>query len=295
MERTITYKITDSGQNIRIDSFLRKHGYSMQNLTLLKKMPESILKNGEWSYMQTTLQAGDILTVRIQEETSSPNIPAVNLPIDIVYEDEDIIVINKAAGMPIHPSLNNYRNSLANALMWYYEQQNNPFIFRCTNRLDRDTSGLTVVAKHMVSSNILSSMTARHQIEREYLAIVRGHVTPFEGTINAPIGRTGSSLIERKIDFENGEHAITHYHTVFEKNGLSLVSLILETGRTHQIRVHMKHLGFPLIGDYLYNPDMELIDRQALHSHCLRFLHPITGRQMTFTADLPEDMARLFA
>ena len=107
--------------------------------------------------------------------------------------------------------------------------------------------------------------------------------------------RTGSSLIERKIDFENGEHAITHYHTVFEKNGLSLVSLILETGRTHQIRVHMKHLGFPLIGDYLYNPDMELIDRQALHSHCLRFLHPITGRQMTFTADLPEDMARLFA
>ena len=217
MERTITYKITDSGQNIRIDSFLRKHGYSMQNLTLLKKMPESILKNGEWSYMQTTLQAGDILTVRIQEETSSPNIPAVNLPIDIVYEDEDIIVINKAAGMPIHPSLNNYRNSLANALMWYYEQQNKPFIFRCTNRLDRDTSGLTVVAKHMVSSNILSSMTARHQIEREYLAIVRGHVTPFEGTINAPIGRTGSSLIERKIDFENGEHAITHYHTVFEK------------------------------------------------------------------------------
>lgn len=245
--------------------------------------------------MQTTLQAGDILTVRIQEETSSPNIPAVNLPIDIVYEDEDIIVINKAAGMPIHPSLNNYRNSLANALMWYYEQQNKPFIFCCTNRLDRDTSGLTVVAKHMVSSNILSSMTARHQIEREYLAIVRGHVTPFEGTINAPIGRTGSSLIERKIDFENGEHAITHYHTVFEKNGLSLVSLILETGRTHQIRVHMKHLGFPLIGDYLYNPDMELIDRQALHSHCLRFLHPITGRQMTFTADLPEDMARLFA
>ena len=218
-----------------------------------------------------------------------------DIPLDIVYEDEDIIVINKAAGMPIHPSLNNYRNSLANALMWYYEQQNKPFIFRCTNRLDRDTSGLTVVAKHMVSSNILSSMTARHQIEREYLAIVRGHVTPFEGTINAPIGRTGSSLIERKIDFENGEHAITHYHTVFEKNGLSLVSLILETGRTHQIRVHMKHLGFPLIGDYLYNPDMELIDRQALHSHCLRFLHPITGRQMTFTADLPEDMARLFA
>ena len=129
MDRTINYQITEEADGLRIEQFLRHQGYSYQNITQLKKMPESILKNGEWSYMQTTLQAGDILTVRIQEETSSPNIPAVNLPIDIVYEDEDIIVINKAAGMPIHPSLNNYRNSLANALMWYYEQQN--YLQRC--------------------------------------------------------------------------------------------------------------------------------------------------------------------
>ena len=113
-------------------------------------------------------------------------------------------LVNKPAGMPVHPSLNNYRNSLANALMYYYQQQGKPFIFRCTNRLDRDTSGLTVIAKHMVSSSILSAMTARHDIKREYLAIVRGCVTPASGTVNAPIGRTGSSLIERKIDFENG-------------------------------------------------------------------------------------------
>ena len=293
MERTITYKITDSGQNIRIDSFLRKHGYSMQNLTLLKKMPESILKNGEWSYMQTTLQAGDILTVRIQEETSSPNIPAVNLPIDIVYEDEDIIVINKAAGMPIHPSLNNYENSLANGLMWYYTQQGKPFIFRCTNRLDRDTSGLTVIAKHLISSSILSSMGARHEIKREYLAIVRGSVTPPSGTIDAPLARTGSSMIERKVDFEHGERAVTHYKVVEEKNGHSLVSLILETGRTHQIRVHMQYLGFPLVGDYLYNPDMEYIHRQALHSWKLSFIHPITREPMEFTAELPDDMKKI--
>ena len=293
MERTITYKITDSGQNIRIDSFLRKHGYSMQNLTLLKKMPESILKNGEWSYMQTTLQAGDILTVRIHEETSSPNIPAVNLPIDIVYEDEDIIVINKAAGMPIHPSLNNYENSLANGLMWYYTQQGKPFIFRCTNRLDRDTSGLTVIAKHLISSSILSSMGARHEIKREYLAIVRGSVTPPSGTIDAPLARTGSSMIERKVDFEHGERAVTHYKVVEEKNGHSLVSLILETGRTHQIRVHMQYLGFPLVGDYLYNPDMEYIHRQALHSWKLSFIHPITREPMEFTAELPDDMKKI--
>ena len=198
--------------------------------------------------------------------------------------------MNKPAGMPVHPSLNNYRNSLANALMYYYQAQGLPFIFRCTNRLDRDTSGLTVIAKHLVSSSILSALAVNHEITREYLAIVRGTPAPSAGTINAPIGRTGSSLIKRKVDFENGEHAVTHYRVLDTKNGLSLVSLILETGRTHQIRVHMKYIGHPLIGDYLYNPDMEHMRRQALHSYRLAFRHPISGEQMAFTAPLPEDM-----
>lgn len=294
MERTITYHIDAHADGLRTEQFLRRRGYSCQNLTQLKKMPESILINGVWSYMRTPLSAGDTLTVHIRETESSPNIPPVDLPLCIVYEDEDIIVVNKPAGMPVHPSLNNYRNSLANALMYYYQQQGKPFIFRCTNRLDRDTSGLTVVAKHMVSSGILSSMTARHEIRREYLAIVRGHVTPPSGTIDAPIGRAGTPLIERRIDFEHGERAVTHYRVVKEKNGHSLVSLVLETGRTHQIRVHMKYLGFPLVGDYLYNPDMGYIQRQALHSHSLSFRHPITGEDLKFTADLPEDMLRIF-
>lgn len=294
MERTITYHIDAHADGLRTEQFLRRRGYSCQNLTQLKKMPESILINGVCSYMRTPLSAGDTLTVHIRETESSPNIPPVDLPLCIVYEDEDIIVVNKPAGMPVHPSLNNYRNSLANALMYYYQQQGKPFIFRCTNRLDRDTSGLTVVAKHMVSSGILSSMTARHEIRREYLAIVRGHVTPPSGTIDAPIGRAGTPLIERRIDFEHGERAVTHYRVVKEKNGHSLVSLVLETGRTHQIRVHMKYLGFPLVGDYLYNPDMEYIQRQALHSHSLSFRHPITGEDLKFTADLPEDMLRIF-
>lgn len=294
MERILNYHITEDADSLRVEQYLRRRGFSYQNLTQLKKMPESILINGVWSYMRTPLHSGDILTVHIRETESSPNIPPVELPLDIVYEDEDIVVVNKPAGMPVHPSLNNYRNSLANALMYYYQQQGKPFIFRCTNRLDRDTSGLTVIAKHMVSSSILSSMTARHEIEREYLAVVRGSVTPSSGTIDAPIGRTGSSLIERKIDFEHGERAVTHYHVVKEENGHSLVSLILETGRTHQIRVHMKYIGFPLAGDYLYNPDMEYIQRQALHSCRLSFRHPITGKHMEFTADLPEDMDRIF-
>lgn len=294
MERIIEYTIAEISDGLRIEQYLRRLGYSSQNLTQLKKMPQSILVNSVWSYLRTVLHTGDILTVHIQETASSPNIPPVELPLCIVYEDEDILVVNKPAGMPIHPSLNNYKNSLANALMYYYTRQGKPFIFRCTNRLDRDTSGLTVIAKHMVSSGILSGMAARHEIEREYLAVVRGSVTPPSGTINAPIGRTGSSLIERKVDYDHGEYALTHYRTVKGKNGHSLVSLILETGRTHQIRVHMKHLGFPLIGDYLYNPDMEHIRRQALHSYRLAFRHPITGQHMEFRADMPEDMQKIF-
>lgn len=293
MERITTYHIDNTSTGLRIEQYLRRRGYSYQNLTQLKKMPESILINGVWSYMRTPLKSGDILTVHIKETESSPNIPPVNLPLDIIYEDEDIIVVNKPAGMPVHPSLNNYENSLANALMYYYQEQGKPFIFRCTNRLDRDTSGLTVIAKHMVSSAILSNMGVRHEITREYLAIVRGELIPEEETVDAPIGRAESSLIERKIDFEKGEHAVTHYHVIEEKNGHSLVSLTLETGRTHQIRVHMKHIGHPLIGDYLYNPDMEFISRQALHSYRLSFSHPITGEQMDFTAPLPEDMRRV--
>ena len=130
---------------------------------------------------------------------------------------------------------------------------------------------------------------------RAYLAVVRGSVAPPEGTICATLGRAGTALIERKVDFEHGEHAVTHYRTIKEKNGHSLVSLTLETGRTHQIRVHMKYIGFPLVGDYLYNPDMEHIARQALHSHRLRFHHPITGEWMEFTAPLPDDMAHILA
>ena len=311
MDRTINYQITEEADGLRIEQFLRHQGYSYQNITQLKKMPESILKNGVWEYMRSLLATGDILTVHIQENESSPNIPPVELPLSIIYEDEDILVVNKPAGMPIHPSLNNYENSLANGLMWYYTEQGKPFIFRCTNRLDRDTSGLTVIAKHLISSSILSSMGARHEIKREYLAIVRGSVTPPSGTIDAPLARTGSSMIERKVDFKHGERAVTHYKVVEEKNGHSLVSLILETGRTHQIRVHMKHIGHVLFNDERYggheilkgthfskykqfvNNCFETCPRQALHAMTLGFVHPRTGEEMFFTSPLPEDMTNL--
>lgn len=293
MNRTISYDIDSHSEGLRVEQFLRRKGYSAQNLSTIKRMPESILVNGVHYYMKQTLKAGDRLLVRIQETESSRNIPPVCAPLSVVYEDEDLIVINKPAGMPIHPSLNNYTNSLANALAWYYQQQGKPFIFRCCNRLDRDTSGLTVVAKHLVSGNILSTMTKKKEVRREYLAVVRGHIVPESGTISAPLARKGGTIIERVVDFDRGEPAVTHYHLIQEANGHSLVSLQLETGRTHQIRIHLKHLGFPLVGDYLYNPDMEYISRQALHSFRLSFPHPITGEVMDFTAPLPEDMRNI--
>lgn len=293
MNRTIEYIIEKEDAGLRIEQFLKRRGYSSKNLAAIKRMPKSVIVNGEHFYMRQELKEGDRLSIHIMETESSEKVPPTEIPLNIVYEDEDIIVINKPAHMPIHPSLNNYTNSLANALAWYYEKQNKPFVFRCCNRLDRDTSGLTVVAKHLVSGNILSSMVKERKFHRQYLAIVRGHVIPPSGTINAPLGRKEGTIIERTIDWEHGENAITHYHVVEEKNGHSLVSLKLETGRTHQIRIHMKHLGFPLIGDYLYNPDMEFINRQALHSHKISFTHPITGEPMNFVAPLPEDMQRV--
>lgn len=295
MERTLIYRIDDDNAGITVAQYLKKKGYSSANLTDLKKMPESILVNGKWEFMIFRLSAGDVLTVHIQENTSSEKIPPVSLPLDIVYEDEDLMVINKPADLPIHPSMGNYTHSLGNAVAGYFAEQNIPFVFRCINRLDHNTSGLTIVAKHMLSGSILSTMVKHREIRREYLGIVRGSVTPPAGTITAPLGRKSGSIIERTIDFENGESAITHYRVLEEKNGHSLVLLHLETGRTHQIRIHMKYLGFPLIGDSLYNPDMEFISRQALHSARLVFLHPITGQRMEFTAALPEDMRRVIS
>lgn len=293
MNRTLTYTITEENSGYKISQYLHYLGYSSQNLTELKKMPQSILLNDIPCFMNRLLSPGDTLTVRIQETESSPQVVPVELPLSILYEDEDLVVVNKPAGMPIHPSMNNYKNSLANGLAWYYQQQNKPFIFRCTNRLDRDTSGLVVVSKHMVSASILSTAVKHREIHREYIAIVSGRVTPEKGLIEAPLGRKDSSIIERVVDFENGEYAATNYRVLKYLNGHTVVALKLETGRTHQIRIHMKHLGFPLIGDYLYNPDMRYISRQALHSARLAFIHPITKEAMQFEAPLPEDMQQV--
>lgn len=297
MERTFQYKIEKSDQGCTIKNFLSRNGYSNKNIIALKKMKESILINGRWEYVSYNLKEGDLLEVHIMENQQNEQILAVNLPFPIIYEDDDLMVINKPANMPTHPSLNNYDNSLANAAMFHFQKMNIPYTFRCINRLDKDTTGLTILAKHMISANLLSEMIKRREISREYRAIVSNHLPTQQGTVDAPIGRVSDSLITRKIDFENGEKAITHFQKLASGNDFDYVSLHLETGRTHQIRVHMSSLGCPLIGDYLYHPDyMEStnhvypIKRQALHAYQLSFTHPITYESMCFTAPLPEDM-----
>lgn len=288
MNRTIQYTITERMHQHTIECFLKQKGYSRHVLAHLKKIPEGILINHTWQRVSYRLNTGDILTVRYSEETSSENIIAKPLPLHIVYEDEDLLIINKPPDMPVHPSQGNYENTLANGLAFYFEQQCKHFVFRCINRLDRDTSGLLLIAKNGISGCILSDMMKNRKIIREYSAIVTGHCVPC-GIITAPICRLDGSTIERCVDFSRGEHAITHYQTLAYKNGYSLISIKLETGRTHQIRVHMKYIGHPLPGDFLYNPEYSMIRRQALHSSSLTFCHPITGQPMHWKAELPED------
>lgn len=304
MKRTFTYQITPVDAGLSIERFLKEQGFSGQNIIDLKKMPESILVNSIWEHVTYSLQPLDILEVCIEEKEASQKIVPVDIPLDIIYEDDDLLVVNKPADMPVHPSMGNYENTLANAVAWHYASQDIPFVFRCINRLDRNTTGLTIIAKHMVSANILSRMVAERDIHREYLAIVQDKYLPDMGIIYAPIGRKEGSAIERTVDFINGDRAITQYQVLGRENGYALVALKLETGRTHQIRVHMKYMKCPLVGDGLYNPkdvsylsslaegekDTRILKRQALHSAKLEFSHPITKEPMCFTQKLPDDM-----
>lgn len=298
-KRILEYQITETTLQTKnanhIHGFLKAHGYSSAVIRHLKETENGICRNGTWAHIHDSLMPGDMLTIQLTEDTSSQNILPVPLPLSIVYEDEDLLVIDKPANMPIHPSQGNYDNTLANACAWYFSQKNEPFTYRCINRLDRDTTGLLILARHMYSASLLSAMVARREIHREYRAVVEG-LLPECGTVDAPIGRCEGSTIEREVNVENGEPARTHFkrlaHTTVPGTGkeYSLAALSLETGRTHQIRVHMKHIGHPLPGDFLYNPDYSVIGRQALHSYRLTFRHPITGTKMDFRSPLPDDM-----
>lgn len=295
MKRIISYNIEEKYNGHTIEYFLKSKQYPHAVIVQLKKTTEGITLNNKWAYTRDTIASGDTLTITLTEPLATSDIMPVDLGLQIIYEDEDIIVVNKPSNMPVHPSMKNYDNTLANAIMYRFKDDEDGFVYRCINRLDRDTSGLTIIAKNSLSGAILGKQVSQKTLSRKYLAICQGHIVS-PGTINAPIARVDGSTIERCVDFENGERAVTHYSPISydSQKDLTLVSLILETGRTHQIRVHMKHINHPLIGDFLYNPDYSFIDRQALHSSELSFTHPVTMKKMHLHAPLPLDMKCIF-
>lgn len=294
MERVLEYIISSDTNPVTVLDFLKQEGFSRHILSSMKNSSGNcIVLNGERGFGRSVLKEGDRLVVTVPEVESGENIIRTEMDLDILYEDEDILVINKPAGMPVHPSMGNYENTLANGIAWYFSQKGEDFVYRCINRLDRDTTGALILAKNPLSAAVLSIQMKRRQIRRTYLALVDG-VLPESGVVDAPIARMEGSVITREVNFETGESAVTHYERLAVGRYYSLAELHLETGRTHQIRVHMKYIGHPLPGDYLYHPDYRRIQRQPLHSFQLEFTHPITKEPMLFTAPVPEDFRIAF-
>ena len=289
MDKILTYTITSQEAGMQVLEFLRSKGFSRHILTSMKPDKEALLVNGVRAGGRSILKEGDCFRVRVMETGTMEGIVPASLPLNILYEDEDILVLNKPANMPVHPSIGNYTNTLANAAAFYFQEKGEFCPFRCINRLDRDTSGALVLAKNALSAAILSAQMRNREIRRTYLAVVRG-VTPPSGTISAPIGRVSDSVIQRQVDPEHGETAVTHYERLSVQNDHSLLEIHLETGRTHQIRVHMGYIGHPLPADYLYCPVYDHFKRQPLHSYQLNFRLPLTNDALCFTAPVPHDM-----
>lgn len=308
----------------------KKLGLTKHQIKSAKFRPGGICVNGQQARITQQLKAGDEITVLLEEEkTSSAHLEAVPGPVDILYEDEDVIAVNKPAGLPVHPAHGHYRDTLANYLMYYFEQKGKRVCIRAVGRLDKDTSGIVVFAKNQVAAARLSE---GHAVKKEYRALVRGHLNPMEGSIVKPIGKKRNTLNEMEIS-EKGKYAKTNYRVLRVLEDYSLVSLKLETGRTHQIRVHMAALGNPLLGDPIYGGAdsgerkvsekevrtgehaleqaekaggytleqaekeggyalaQEELRRAALHCHRVVLRQPFSGETVEIEAALPEDMA----
>ncbi|WP_281280025.1 RluA family pseudouridine synthase [Alteribacter natronophilus] len=270
--------------------FLRSHrNMSRKTLAEIKHGGGKLLLNRVEETVRSTVAEGDLVTVVFPPEQPSPAIVPIDLPLMVIYEDDHLLVVSKPPGLPTVPSPDSPGRSLAGAAAAYFLQRKIPSTFHAVSRLDRDTSGLVVLAKHRYAHHQLSEQGAA----RTYLAIVQGTLSEKCGKIDQPIGRKPGSIIERTVQ-PGGKRAVTHFEVIGEGNGLTLVRVHLETGRTHQIRVHFSHKGHPLAGDTLYGGDGSLIGRQALHAAETSFRHPITGKLLQFKADIPADMNNLW-
>lgn len=260
---------------------MAKKGVSRRLLTKLKRQEGGITRNGQLVRSIDMVQKGEVIVLNLEDDSFLEPNPSLNVP--IAYENDSLVVFNKPSGMPVHPSIRHQGDTLGNYFAYRYPE----LTFRSVNRLDRDTSGLCIIAKDAHAAKLLQGCC-----EKVYYAAVHGAI-PESGTIDAPIARERESIILRCVR-EDGQRAVTHYKRLMMNERYSLAEIHLETGRTHQIRVHFAHIGAPLAGDDLYGGLRGDIPRQALHCGQLSFREPLTGEPVTVTSELPEDIKRLF-
>lgn len=284
------WEVHAESEPILLRDFLKQIGISRNMLKTLKYDGGQIRVNQKLVNVREQLKKGDCVEIIFPKEERGPALTPEPIPLRIIFEDEHVLVIDKQPHMATIPSLHHQSGTIANGIIDHYEKNDLPYTVHIVTRLDRDTSGLMLVAKHRYSHSLLAS----EKIERKYQAVVMGKLKHTAGTINAPIGRNPASIIERMVD-PLGKHAVTHYQVIQElvNKRATLVNIQLETGRTHQIRVHFSYMGHPLLGDTLYGGNNEEIGRQALHCSSLRFLHPITKEYCSFHWPLALDIKQL--
>lgn len=280
------YIIDKQNADLTIKEFLKRENISNSLLKKLKKIPNGITVNNKHENVLYKLNLDDVLELAISDLKCDENeyLLPIDLPIEIIYEDENLTVVNKSGNMPTHPSINNYDNTLANALKFRYK--NKPYVFRASNRLDKDTSGVVITANNSYYASIVSKAIKEGRAIKKYIAVVSGRLDG-EGIIDKPIGRIGKSIIKREIR-EDGERAVTRYLSVLSSDEVSVIELYPKTGRTHQLRVHLESIGHPIIGDSLYFEKSDKIKRQALH--CVSMIIDGIG---SFYAPIPNDILDL--
>ena len=270
---------------------IKEFSFSHRFLSKMK-LNNRILLNGSPMYVDKEIVKGDIISVDIDLDENLDNVVPTEMDIDILYEDDCLLIVNKPAGIAIHPSSNHYSTSLSNGVAYYYKQNNIKKKIHLVNRLDKDTSGIVVIAKNEYIQECLIKQMKDNVFSKEYVSILEGKVENKNGKIDLPIKRKENSIIERCVA-PDGDRAVTYYSVIKYIGNNTLVSFKLETGRTHQLRVHSKYIGHPILGDTLYGTPSPLIPRQALHANKTSFIHPIAKKRILIEADLPEDMKKI--
>lgn len=292
--QTMSWTVSHLSDDKTLNEYLSEELHFSKRLIKLAKSPNALLSvNGKHRTVRYRVSKYDEISIKFPKEINNSSLVATKLPLDIIYEDDHLIVLNKKPGQVTVPSVDQRTTSLSNGLLYYYQLKGLPYTIHIVTRLDRDTSGLVLVAKHQYAHSLLSKLQIQNKINRIYASFIVGNLKQKQSIINAPIGRSLDSIIKREVT-TRGDSAITHYKVIKEYLEYSYLEITLETGRTHQIRVHFSHLGHPLVGDDLYGSESQQIKRQALHCKKIEFTHPITGTYIQLTAPLPEDMLKLF-